>query len=135
MNKETASATCSTVDLEFPFGQSFDQFFCPACGKPILEPEQSFEGPQCQHVEWVYHSAVGEFIFAQPAVQTRIDELNQEAEDDDDLDLFEELQKRWGSSTKVVFNVSTGGMACGPIWETVSFGLNFVSDESDQDAD
>jgi hypothetical protein len=135
MSKKTNKVTVSTVDLQFPLGRPFNQFFCPACGKAILEPNQAFEAPQCQHVEWVYLDEIGEFIFAQPPVQTQIDELNEKAEDDDDFDLFEELQNIWGSSTKVIFNVTTGGMACGPVWETARFGLNFVLDESDDDTD
>jgi hypothetical protein len=119
----------NTVELKFPFGLSFDRFYCPACGKPILEPEEPFEAPKCQHLEWIYLDGLGEFVFTAPVVQERIDKLSEEAEGDDDFDLYEELQKTWASSTKVVFSVTTGGMACGPIWDTARYGLNFVLDE------
>jgi hypothetical protein len=131
MTEETKETVLNSVDLEFPFGQQLEQFFCPACGKGIIEPNQPFEAPQCKHVEWVYLDELSEFIFAQPEVQARIDDFNERADEDDDLDPLEELQKVWGSSTKVVFNITTGGMACGPIWSTARFGLNFEPEESD----
>src|SRR5262245_39023217 len=119
MSKRTKKTVANRIDLQFPFGLALDQLFCHACGIAIIEPNKAFEAPQCQHVEWVYLDELGEFIYAQSAVQARIDELNQKANDDDDFDIFNELMKSWGSSTKVAFNITTGGMACGPVWETV----------------
>lgn len=133
MSKVTRNARCNTSEFEFPFGLCFEQFYCPACGNAILEKEEPFEGPKCQHLEWIYLDGLGEFVFTAPVVRQRIDELSERAEDDDDSDLCEELQKTWASSTKVVFNISTGGMASGPIWVT-RIGLNFVLDEYNEDA-
>jgi predicted RNA-binding Zn-ribbon protein involved in translation (DUF1610 family) len=121
-SKMTRNAKSNTVELEFPFGLSFEQFYCPACGKAILEQDEPFEAPKCQHLEWIYLDGLGEFVFAAPVVQERIDILSEKAKVDDDFDLYEELQKIWASSTKVIFSITTGGMAGGPIWETVRTG-------------
>lgn len=129
ISKMAKNAKCNTVELVFPFGLSFERFYCPACGKAILEQDEPFEAPNCHHLEWIYLDGLGEFVFTAPVVQEQIDELSKKAEQDDDFDLYEELQKVWASSTKVVFRVTTGGMACGPIWETARYGLSFVLDE------
>jgi hypothetical protein len=38
-NKMTKNVRHNTVELEFPFGLSFNQFYCPACGNVILEQD------------------------------------------------------------------------------------------------
>jgi hypothetical protein len=76
----------NTIDLEFPFGQELE-LFCPVCGSVIFETDQVFENPQCAHVEWVYLDEISEFVFAQPALQSKIDSLCATADDDDDFDL------------------------------------------------
>src|ERR1035438_319609 len=92
----TRNAKCNTVELEFPFGLSFEQFYCPACGKAILEHEEPFEAPKCQHLEWIYLDGLGEFVLTAHVVQECIEKLSEKAKDDDDFDLYEELQKTTG---------------------------------------
>lgn len=128
MSKNSKQSTCSTVNLEFPFGQLFDQLYCPVCGKPILVSGDSFEAPQCQHVEWVYLDSLSKFIYFGTMAGAILEALSKKMEDVDDLDLREEFQEIWGGSTKMVLSVTTGGMACGPVWDTVRFGFNFLLD-------
>jgi predicted RNA-binding Zn-ribbon protein involved in translation (DUF1610 family) len=128
---QAKDTVCNSVDIELPFGQALTQFFCPVCGKGIIEPDESFEAPQCKHVEWVYLDALGEFLFVAPHLQARIDQFSERADENDDCVPLNELQKVWGSDTTVVFNMKTGGIACGPVWETLRFGVNFVPEGSD----
>jgi hypothetical protein len=81
-------------------------------------------------VEWVYLDELSEFIFAQPLLQARIDQLGEKEDEDSEFNLREEIEKIWHRKTNVVFNITTGGMACGPVWSTVRFGLNFVPDQA-----
>jgi hypothetical protein len=102
----------------------------PRLRKPIIERDKPFEESQCEHVEWVYLDELGAFIFAHPSVQAVIDDLCAKADesDDDDSDLVEELHKLWGGPTRAVLTLTTWVMACGPVWSTVRFGLNFITD-------
>ena len=127
--KATRDAKHNTVELRFPFGLPFERLYCPACGEAIIEEDVPFEGPRCKHLEWIYLDGLREFAFTAPAIQERIDELSQRTEVDDCFDLCDELQKTWASNTTAVFSITTGGMACGPIWETARYGLNLVLDE------
>jgi iron-sulfur cluster assembly protein len=132
MKKKTQEPTGSqepTVEIvNLGLGYSFDRFFCPACGAAILEPSAPFE-PECPHVEWAIFE--GEFVFMDlPAtVETQIKKLEKKRQKDgDDFDRFDELLKIWRGDTRMVFNITSEGMAGGPVRETLSVGLNFVPD-------
>jgi hypothetical protein len=136
MEKKTQEPTVSIVNLGL--GYSFDSFFCPACGAAILKSGEPFE-PECPHVEWAYFE--GDFVFTTPAVDAQIEKLEkkrQKIEDDDDVDMLEdgddvdmlvELLKIWTGYTRMVFDITSEGMASGPVRETLSVGMNFVPNE------
>ena len=133
MKKETQEPTVSqepTVEIvNLGLGYSFDRFFCPACGAAIFESGEPFE-PECPHVEWAIFE--GEFEFTTPAVEAQIEileEARQKLEDGDDFDRFDELLKIWRGNKRMVFNITSEGMACGPVSETLSVGMNFVPDK------
>ena len=141
MKKETQEPTVSqepTVEIvNLGLGYSFDRFFCPACGAAILEPGEPFE-PKCPHVEWAIFEGEFEFMNLPAAVEAQIEKLEearQKLEDGDDVDMlddfdrFDELLKIWKGNTRMVFNITSEGMANGPVRETLSVGLNFVPDE------
>ena len=134
MKKKTQEPTVSqepTVEIvNLGLGYSFDRFFCPACGAAILEPGEPFE-PKCPHVEWAIFE--GEFVFMglPAAVAAQIKKLEKKRQKDgDDFDRFDELLKIWRGNTRMVFNITSEGMACGPVSETLSVGMNFVPDEN-----
>ena len=149
MKKKEQEPTVSqepTVEIvNLGLGYSFDRFFCPACGAAIFESGEPFE-PKCPHVEWAIFEGEFEFMNLPAAVQAQINELEetqQKLEDGDDVDMleggddfdrFDELLKIWRGNTRMVFNITSEGMACGPVRETLSVGLNFVPDE-DEDGD
>ena len=58
------------------------------------------------------------------SVEQLTTEASQERDDDvDDVAFVAERIERPGA---VVFQVTTGGMACGPVWETTAFGLELT---------
>ncbi len=136
MEQNTQEPTVSIVQLGL--GYSFDSFFCPACGVAILESGEPFE-PKCPHVEWAIFE--GEFQFSTPAVEAQINILEEKRqkledvedfdnlEDNGDFDMLDELLKIWRGNTRMVFNITSEGMASGPVSETLSVGMNFVPDE------
>lgn len=93
-----------------------------------MSPEQNFESAPCPHVDWVYVDEVGEFVYASPAVQTQIDKLEAEADEDDDL-LIDKLEAVWHEPTKAHIAITTRGMACGPVSSTIQFGLNLLLED------
>ena len=127
MKKKTQEPTVEIVNLGL--GYSFDSFFCPACGVAILESGEPFE-PKCPHVEWAIFEGEFEFMNLPAAVEAQIEKLEKmRQKDGDDFDRFDELLKIWRGNTRMVFNITSEGMACGPVRETLSVGLNFVPDE------
>jgi len=145
MKKKTQEPTVSqepTVEIvNLGLGYSFDRFFCPACGAAILEPGEPFE-PKCPHVEWAIFEGEFEFMNLPAAIEAQIEILAETRqkledaddvdtlEDGDDFDMLDELLKIWRGNTRMVFNITSEGMACGPVSETLSVGLNFVPDEN-----
>ena len=154
MKKKTQEPTVSqepTVEIvNLGLGYSFDRFFCPACGAAILEPGEPFE-PKCPHVEWAIFEGEFEFMNLPAAIEAQIEILAETRqkledaddvdtledgddidtlEDGDDFDMLDELLKIWRGNTRMVFNITSEGMAGGPVSETLSVGMNFVPDEN-----
>jgi hypothetical protein len=134
MKKKTQEPTVSqepTVEIvNLGLGYSFDRFFCPACGAAILQSGEPFE-PECPHVEWAIFEGEFEYMNLPAAVEAQLEELEEKRQEDgDDFDRFDELLKIWRGNKRMVFNITSEGMACGPVSETLSVGLNFVPDEN-----
>lgn len=105
------------VKLEFPFGVEFDEFFCPACGAALMDRDQ-FAGHPCPHLAFAYIDEAGEFAYVSP----RLGAAAARADEDDD-DPVATLAAKLPAGTSVVFELTTGGMGCGPVWSTVVFGI------------
>ena len=120
----------NTLRLTVPLGIAFDRLHCPVCGKAVFEPDTPCDAPNCAHVQWVYLGETGEFTYTTPAVQAAIDELKQAEEDDEVESLKERFEATWSSNTRVSFEITTGGMACGPVWSTISVGVEYMPDSA-----
>jgi hypothetical protein len=81
-----------------------------------------------------YLPEAGEFDYIVPALQAKIDrkraELGDEAEELSDFDVLEEYVDSLGE-VPLVFCVTTSGIACGPISESVCVGLDFAASYRD----
>jgi len=130
--------------IELPFGVWPEAIHCPVCGKQILG--EGFD-PQCDHVAFTYSDYVGEFDYVAPWLDEiaqkaldRWDAFQDEDEDEDEhnhehgsadqaecpyehpLDV---LLEEYPSPSLLCLAVTTGGMACGPVWATFHLGIEF----------
>lgn len=137
------------LDIEFPFGVTIQQYFCPVCGEPVLVEDFEAETPACPHVDWVYLDDVCEFLWLKPEVAKLLDQIDVGEEDsqgDEDSDAedaeaadpeLDALIRSWDGKAKAVFVFTTGGIACGPVWSTIRIGFDFsippVEEEEDSE--
>lgn len=137
----------STLDIEFPFGIAIRQWFCPVCGEPVLVDDFETETPACRHVDWIHLDDICEFLWLKPHVAQLLEETNSEKEvsqedvasgeneDSEEKDAeIDVLIRAWDGKAKAVFILTTGGMACGPVWSTIRIGFDFSIPPSDEDA-
>jgi hypothetical protein len=95
---------------------------CPHCSMVLLDPGADEEQlSHCKHVLFIY--ANGEaFEYIDPALEARIEEAEEKAEEEDDaLDTWEFLEYEAGAN--VIFEQVQEDMACGPTKFTVWFGI------------
>ena len=104
------------IDLEFPFGETNARLNCPACGVEIIGSE---EFGTCEHLLFLFCGMAGLFDTIDPTLEADVD---QAAETEDDglnpVELAFDLLGRSPTEGLVAISHTTGGMACGPVWET-----------------
>lgn len=106
--------------VEQPFGFPAPLIHCPMCGAPTVDAATGDPNP-CHHALFIYVGAVGEFIYESEQFSHRI----QEVDDEPSLDDFQAFLKAAGYDNKVLaIEVTHGGMACGPVWETDVYGFD-----------
>jgi hypothetical protein len=95
---------------------------CPVCGATILDFEELYEQPSCEHVRFVY--ANGEcFEYIEPELQVVLAEEEEKADEEDEFfDMWDALRRRCAPGT-VILEQKGEGMACGAISFTVWFGI------------
>jgi hypothetical protein len=123
------------VSIDWGFDAPIPVLRCPVTGKVIMSGYNSADEDEPVLARWEdvptvlfhYLPEVGEFDYIVPALQAKIDhkraELGDEAEELSDFDVLEEYVKSLGE-VPLVFCVTTSGMACGPISQTVYIGLD-----------
>jgi hypothetical protein len=127
LTQEVAASMSEQLHIEFPFGFHLPNWYCPVCGQstlPQLDDEK--EEPKCRHVDWVYADDSGDFIFLRKSLA---DWLDRKMQEDDEVDALEELRKHWNGGAKVEFVITTGGMACGPVWSTFTVALDLAAED------
>lgn len=115
------SAPLPSADVELPFGVPFSALFCPACGAQILGVE---EHEPCAHVLYVFLSDVGYPTYVAPDLETELPD----PEEDEDAEFLEQVERiltARGAKPALALSVTSGGMACGPVWLTVYVGFDF----------
>lgn len=129
---EEAEQDCDEVLLEFPFGFPVEAVHCPACGERVVGAEGA-EG--CPHTLYVFHSDVPEPLFVHPKLEAVMGPPDDDVPEQEQVDAFLAAQP---STTALRLSISTGGMACGPMWSTVHVGFELLGVETwldDEDED
>ena len=113
--------------IKLDLSNSDFSFFCPVTGKRIVGPE-CFE-PSAATV-FTYLDEIGEF-------EHLSDELKKVAEaledaDVDMFDFFESFSQQIKSDSVVSFEITTHGMACGPVSSTVRIGIDMDYRDRDE---
>ena len=106
--------------VEQPFGAEPPVVYCPICGKTTLD----YDKPSvCEHLAFIYVGDGQAFIYTSDDFQnrTRADDLEEFPYSEIeslicDADYNNEL---------LVIEITSGGMACGPVWYTDAFGFDY----------
>lgn len=106
------------VDLEWQ--GDLPEFYCPVCGKAVTT-ENGPSDDICGHVKFLYVDEVGEFEFIDSNYESLLKEFDYESDDDQ----IEFLMKKVKSESAIAFNLTTSGIACGPVSSSVTYGVDF----------
>jgi len=120
-----------TVRLELDHAN----FYCPVTGKLITNHEVFQASPA---TVFTFVSDVGEFGQITPELQELWDSVEAEAEADEDdfaMDLFEKFAEKIKDDAIVCFEITTFGMACGPVSSTVRIAINMNYCDEAEDAE
>ena len=117
------------VSAEIPFGIAFNQFFCPACGASVVSAETGVAEDPCPHLRFVYIADVCEFAYLDTALGIDLQEAEKVADEskDDDWSPLDTVEKSIDEKAGILFEFTTGGMACGPVWSTIFIGIELVA--------
>lgn len=117
-----------TIDLEY----NKPDFFCPFTGKQILSEEGIIYN---ENLAFVYIDIVGDLEYIHEDFTEIRDDIFDNPEEDEPLDTFIKRIDNSIESQLVVFNLTSYGMACGPVSCTVTIGIMLDSSEYDLDDD
>ena len=125
---------------------SHNNFFCPVTGEQICGDEVA--NPDVTSVRFIYLPEAEDFETIHPDLEAIADQIRDEIaakeEADEDFckeffDLFKEaLNKDEANESLVIYSISTKGMGCGPITETIHIGIDMdyeVEDEIDEEVE
>jgi len=109
------------VSLEMPFQKYTGNLFCPACGEVVYDSE-GMPG-SCGHVLFTYHDDFG-FESEEDTLTKTIEEVLEKAKSCDEHPV-KLLSEKITSKSALIFEITHGGMACGPVWDTFYVGIDF----------
>ena len=124
----------SVIKIDWPFGARPPELYCPRSGKLVLATEDEVEQPASPYVTFIYLEEIGEFIYLRDDLAERLEQareaLLEDGVDEDDLPSdMELLQERTTLGTApVIFEITTSGMACGPVSSTITVGFDLWSE-------
>jgi len=105
-------------------------FYCPVTGQLISNDELFEESPA---TVFSYIDEVQEFQKIVPDLEEIWKKIEDEADEDDfPWDLFEKFAGKIKNDSIVCFQITTRGMACGPVSSTVRIGINMDYQSEDQ---
>ncbi len=125
----TISATAPVViDINLPFGVTA-AFHCPLCGINLEEPDENGDPRGCPHLLFSFLESESLLVHVAPDIQPRLDAVD-EADEEDDEPLLTRYVNAVAERSMVVFRLSSGGMACGPVWSTMAYAFDFRPTDS-----
>ena len=113
------------VKLELGLGGEVPDYHCPRCGKKFLTGEGV---DSCPHLCYFFTDMVGEFMYvAKELGEAKYPEHGDEDEEWDPTSIMrnEVVTQSTNSDAIVEFTVSHGGMACGPVFCTDIFCIDY----------
>lgn len=128
----------NTLSIDWPCGAEAPSLFCPACGKQTVDWEDGLVEPHCPHLKFLYLTQIDDFEFIKEDVKDLLDEKRRALdaskddtdEDQDELSDYELLQSAVSSDpTFVIFELTTSGMACGPVSSTACIGYQLFEED------
>jgi len=124
------------VEVNWPSGAPAPTLHCPRTGNIVLKSDEATDQPASPYVTFVYVDEVGEFDFIRDDLRERLDaareQLNPSDDDDYVSDLEVLLKHTFLGRVPMVYEITTSGMACGPVSFTIHIGFDLWS-ESDAD--
>lgn len=111
----------TTAAIEVPLGADFPQVHCPACGAPVFSGN-AYGG--CKHLAFCYVSEVDEAEMVPDHLAETVAQAKNEAEETDRT-LIEVLLEKLDRGSMFCLEITSGGMACGPVWTTAYIAFDF----------
>ena len=126
-----ASPRLQYVCFEQELGRAAPILHCPFCGKPAIEldAENSATVMGCEHLACIYVGAANDFEYQSSDFERRRALAQCEESPFDD---FRRHLSKMGYGTRfIAFEITHGGLACGPVWNTDVYGFNMDGGETD----
>ena len=122
---------------------SHNNFFCPVTGQQITGDD--FANPEVPSIRFIYLPEIEDFETIHPDLKPVADRIRKKIaakqEKDEDyceefFDLFKEaLKKAKANRSLVIYSITTSGIACGPVSETVHIAIDMDYEEPDDNED
>ena len=119
-SKETSHMPLTRLDLEHRFGAGSPRLHCPACGVETIG-QTGFTA--CAHLLFVFVGMAGLFDSIDPELEAWIGRETERRVVEGELELSPlelayELLDASPAKGLLAISLTTGGMACVPVWET-----------------
>ena len=115
------------VVITYPFGGEVPPFHCPACGALLVahDAESEDDVEHCEHLRFIYLDSIDEFTHHDGDAWDIIERLQDEEDEgvESDESPLDVVTRELASPTALRFSLKTGGMSCGPVWETIEVGI------------
>jgi hypothetical protein len=112
--------------------------YCPACGRPIYaldwhgDEDVDFAPPKCPHVRFSYTEGFDyvaeDLVTLSEEVEAEVERL-EESDDEgaEDIHPAELMLQKIASNSLLAMQITTCGVACGPVSNTIRVVLDFLA--------
>lgn len=115
------------IEIQSPFGADHPELRCPVCGTQLQNNEEYVEQPACSHVTYAFCHTAMAFDYLRSDLEAQLEQRREEEREDDDEKSDLELVREFLADDTLVteFELTSGGMACGPCWYTNSIAVSW----------